>query len=202
MTEGTLRRPFAVEDGYRIVGRLFGVRADEAEVEVTRERFRATFGRWTVDTPLANVADATVTGPHSVPKTIGPAHVSLADRGLTFATTSGRAACVSFLEPVRGLDPIGILRHPGLTVTVDDPESFVGELRRRAAEARAEAVADATLSQPDEDRLRAMTASELRSLADEHGVPYQRRASKADLLILLEAAIRRDLAPVPPTPER
>ena len=42
-------------------------------------RFVARFGPWAVETPLANVARAEITGPYSTPKTVGPAHVSLAD---------------------------------------------------------------------------------------------------------------------------
>ena len=33
-------------------------------------------------------------------------------------------------EPVRGIEPTGLLRHPGLTVTVAQPELLVASLRR------------------------------------------------------------------------
>ena len=46
---------------------------------------------------------------------VGP---SLADRGVTFATNSRRGLCVSFVEPVHGIEPTGVLRHPAATVTV------------------------------------------------------------------------------------
>ena len=64
---------------------------------------------------------ATVTGPCSWPKVIGPAHLSLPDRGLTFATNPERGVCITFDAPVPGLDPFGALRHPDLTVTVERP---------------------------------------------------------------------------------
>ena len=39
--------------------------------------------------------------------------------------------CIRFAEPVRGMDPMGKIRHPGLTVTVAEPlmagEPTVGE---------------------------------------------------------------------------
>jgi hypothetical protein len=60
------------------------------------------------------------TGPYSLIKTIGPAHLSFADRGLTFATNSERGLCIRFATPVRGLDPLGLVRHPAVTVTVAD----------------------------------------------------------------------------------
>ena len=51
--------------------------------------------------PARHVA-ARVTGPYSVPKTLGPAHLSFRDRGLTFATTSRQGVCVEFHRPVPG----------------------------------------------------------------------------------------------------
>jgi hypothetical protein len=99
-----------------------------AWVEVGDEHIEARFGPWRAQTALANVADASVTGPYTVPKTIGPAHLSFADRGLTFATTSRRGVCISFRDPVAGIDPLGVIRHPGLTVTVADPEGLVDAL--------------------------------------------------------------------------
>ena len=64
-------------------------------------------------------------------KTIGPAHLSLADRGLTFATNRDEGVCIRFHEPVKGIDPLGVLRHPALTVTVDDVDALVASLPTR-----------------------------------------------------------------------
>ena len=72
-----------------------------------------------------------MTGPYSVPKTLGPAHLSFRDRGLTFATTSRQGVCVEFHRPVTGIDPLGLIHHPGLTVTVAEPEALVDELEPR-----------------------------------------------------------------------
>jgi hypothetical protein len=81
-------------------------------------------GPWSVSTPVENVASTAVTGPYSTLKTIGPAHVSLADLGLTFATNGERGLCIRFRRSVPGLTPTGLVRHPALTVTVDDPETL------------------------------------------------------------------------------
>ena len=81
---------------------------------------RARFGFWEVNTPLANVVDKTRTGPYALPKTIGPPHLSLRDRGLTFATSNHSGLCITFAEAVPGVEPLGLLRHPWLTVTVTD----------------------------------------------------------------------------------
>ena len=61
-------------------------------------------------------------------RTIGPAHLSFADRGLTFATNARQGLCLTFRTPITGVDPLGIIEHPGLTVTVADPERLVEQL--------------------------------------------------------------------------
>jgi hypothetical protein len=55
---------------------------------------------------------------------MGPAHISLKDHGLTFATNGYRGLCMLFARPVTGIDPLGVIKHPGLTVTVSDPEAL------------------------------------------------------------------------------
>ena len=97
-------------------------------VEVDETRLRARFGFWTLDTPRANVKDVTTTGGYSFIRTAGPAHLSLADHGVTFATNGDRGVCVCFHEPVKVLDPTGRLRHPGATFTVADPDALVAAL--------------------------------------------------------------------------
>ena len=62
-------------------------------------------------------------------KTAGPAHLSLADRGLTFATNGDRGVCLIMREPVSGIDPFGLLRHPNLTVTVADCDGLVNAVQ-------------------------------------------------------------------------
>ena len=119
---------FRFTTAYRVLALPFGVTPATAAVEVDDETFHARFGPWRVRTPLTNVASAQVTGPYSLPKTVGPAHLSVKDRGLTFATNPDRGVCVLFREPVRGLDPTGRLRHPGLTVTVADVEELLAVL--------------------------------------------------------------------------
>ena len=76
-------------------------------------------------TPLSNIAEITESGPYKVWKVIGPPRLSVADRGITFATNADRGVCVRFFEPVAGFEPTGRLRHPGITVTVADPDGLV-----------------------------------------------------------------------------
>jgi hypothetical protein len=84
-----------------------------------------------VRTPLTNIADASITGPYALWKTAGPARLAITDRGLTFATNGDRGTLILFETPVRGLDPLGIVRHPELTVTVADVDGLADLLRAR-----------------------------------------------------------------------
>lgn len=109
-----------------------GVTPATAHVVVTDDRLVARFGPWLCSTSLSNVADVCVTGPYTAVKAIG-ARMSVADRGLTFGTTTEQGVCLTFHRPVAGLDPLGVLRHPGLTVTVEDVDGFVAAVRTNAA---------------------------------------------------------------------
>ena len=119
---------FEFEDRYRLPARLFGITDQSAVVTVGATDVEARFGPWTVRTPLANVASVSITGPYAFVKTAGPAHLSVSDRGITFATNSRRGVCLEFRRPVRGIEPVGVLKHPNLTVTVQDCDALVEQL--------------------------------------------------------------------------
>jgi hypothetical protein len=112
--------PFRFTTPYRFAGLPFGITPATATVHVRDGELAVRFGPWKVRTALANVTSTAVTGPFSFLKTAGPAHLSLADRGLTMATNGVRGLCITFREPVPGIEPTGTLRHPALTVTVAD----------------------------------------------------------------------------------
>lgn len=97
-------------------------------VDIVDGQLTVRFGFWSLTTPLANVAGAQITGPYRWWKVAGPPHVSLADRGVTFATATRRGVCINFVEAVASIDPLGLLRHPAATVTVEDPEALVALL--------------------------------------------------------------------------
>ena len=185
------RFSFAFDPRYRLVDLALGVTPASTWVELTDDTFHARFGPWRVRTDLDNVAAARVTGPYSVPKTLGPAHLSLRDRGLTFATTSREGVCVEFHRPVTGIDPLGLIRHPGLTVTVAEPEALVEALRSEGAPPVQ--IDDPRQEQAAEDELHTMSARELRVLADERGLHHTSSMKKADLVELLEARLDESL---------
>jgi len=117
---------------HRLAAAPFLVSPGAASVVIDRARraLVARFGPWTVETALANVEYATTTGPYHPLKTVGPPHVSLSDRGLTFATNDREGLCIRFRVPVRGIDPLGVVRHPAITVTVDDVDGLRAALAR------------------------------------------------------------------------
>jgi hypothetical protein len=123
---------FAFAPAYRLSARAFGITPSSAWVDVGDGELDVRFGLWRVSTPLANVADAAVTGPYAFWKTAGPARLAVTDRGLTFATNGDRGVLISFRSPVRGLDPLGLIHHPELTVTVAEVERLA-ELLSRAS---------------------------------------------------------------------
>ncbi|MDS0138987.1 MULTISPECIES: hypothetical protein [unclassified Amycolatopsis] len=119
-----LHADFAV--GSPLVRRILGPRAG---LELDADGLRVRFGPWLVETPLSNLAGAEATGPYRAVRVFG-VRLSLADRGLTFGTTTRGGVCLRFREPVRGIDPWGLLRHPGLTVTVSEPALVAEAINR------------------------------------------------------------------------
>ena len=97
---------------------------------LTPDRLVACFGPWVCRTAPSNVRAVSLTGPYRWHRAIGP-RLSLADHGLTFGTTTTGGVCLQLRDPVPGIDPIGLIRHPNLTLTLADPE-----LRRRHAPLR------------------------------------------------------------------
>jgi hypothetical protein len=122
------RFPFQWDRRYRMASRPFGVTPERAWVEVNEGRLEARFGPWRLSTPLANVTGSEITGPYAFVKTAGPARLAITDRGLTFATNGERGLRIDFAKPVPGLEPTGRLRHPELTVTVQDLEGLQAAL--------------------------------------------------------------------------
>lgn len=117
------RFAFAFDSRFRPALALAGVTPARAYVELAADRLTARFGPWRVETPLTNIREVHRTGPYRWWRSIG-ARLSLADRGLTFGSTPAGGVCLLFRDPVPGLDPLGRIRHPGLTVTVAEPDGF------------------------------------------------------------------------------
>jgi hypothetical protein len=110
---------------------LFGVTPWTTKVDVEDGELRVRFGPWQLRTPIENIERAEVTGPYHWLKVAGPPHISLRDRGVTMATSTDKGVCIRFKEPVAALLPKGVLAHPALTVTVEEPERLVRTLTSR-----------------------------------------------------------------------
>lgn len=107
-----------------------GVFPHNSSVTLTDDdRFVAKFGRWQVDTPLSNIDCVKVTGPYRRYKAIG-LRGSRVDHGITFGTTAAGGVCVTFIEPIPRLIR-GMKAHPGLTVTVVDPDGLAAAIEDR-----------------------------------------------------------------------
>ena len=119
---------FAFDPEYRAAALAFGVTPGRTGVDLEDGRLVARYGFWRLETELSNIEGTEVSGPYRLLTTIGPAHLSLADRGLTFASNRRRGLCMRFKEAVPGLEPTGRLRHPGLTVTVADVDGLARAL--------------------------------------------------------------------------
>jgi hypothetical protein len=127
------RFEFRFAPSYRRLAVLLGVTPKTAWVEISGDVLEARFGPWHVRTALSNIAGVDVTGPYAFVKTAGPARLAVTDRGLTFATNGDRGVLITFRVPVPGLEPTGLLRHPELTVTVEDVEGLASAVRARTA---------------------------------------------------------------------
>ncbi len=121
---------FVFDPRFRPLLALTGVTPGHAHVTVTTERLIARYGPWSLETRLDNITEVCVTRRYQWFKAIGP-RGSFADRGLTFGTNTEAGVCVQFHRPVPGLEPLGLIRHTGLTMTVADPDGLATLLRRR-----------------------------------------------------------------------
>jgi hypothetical protein len=186
----TVSFPFRFHPLFRLAALPFGVR-DDASVQIGDDELRVRYGPWRLRTPLSNVRAVEVTGPYAWPKVIGPPHLSFADRGLTFASNPDRGVCIRFSRPVPGIEPVGVLRHPSITVTVDDP-AVLAELLDRPSHHPGRSHASLDRPSADElleeahDELRSLSAADLRRRAQERGIAGASRRSKAELITLLD----------------
>jgi hypothetical protein len=125
----TQRFRFARQRPWETLLPSFLVAPERAAVELNDVGISVRFGPFLTTTAWTNVADVQVTGPFRWYRAIGP-RLSLSDRGATYGTSTAGGVCLSFHRPVSGL--FGAKRvHPGLTVTVEDPQALADAVRAR-----------------------------------------------------------------------
>lgn len=116
--------PYVSDARWRLLLRPLGVGGDDG-VTVGDDTLRATFGHWSIETPLDNVAGCRVTGPHRWYTAVG-LRLSFRDDGLTFGTTPERGLCIEFVTKIDRV--IGLHDHSSLWVSVADPEGLAAAL--------------------------------------------------------------------------
>lgn len=122
------RFAFSWDRRYRIAALPFGTTPGRAWIEVTPTELHVRYGWWSLRSALSNISGVDVTGDYAFVKTAGPPHLSMSDRGITFATNGRRGLCVSFRQPVSGIDPTHRIKHPGATLTVADVDGLAAAL--------------------------------------------------------------------------
>ena len=122
------RFEFRFASAYRLAARPFGITPERAWVQIDDEHLLAHYGPWRLRTTIANISRVAITGPYRFYRTAGPARLGITDGGLTFASNGDRGVLLSFREGVPAIDPLRLIRHPELTVTVADVRGLVSAL--------------------------------------------------------------------------
>lgn len=121
------RFEFEFQSRFRGLLLPLGVTPGNSFVAITDDdQFHAKFGRWQIKTPLANISGYERSGDYRWYKAIG-IRGSTVDHGLTFGSSVRAGVCVKFIEPIPPFIR-GLWHHPGLTVTVADPDGLVAAL--------------------------------------------------------------------------
>ncbi len=125
---------FRFAPAHRLAALAFGVTPARTRLALIRDTLDVRFGPWRLTTGWDNVMAAEVTGPYRFFKTAGPAHLSLADRGITFAVNGDSGVCIRFRAPVTVTypGPLPDRRHTAVTVTVADPSGLAARLTGRS----------------------------------------------------------------------
>ncbi len=113
---------------YRLAARPFGITPERAWVQIDGEHLLASYGPWRLRTTLANISQVAITGPYRFYRTAGPARLGVTDGGLTFASNGEQGVLLSFRKRVPAIDPLRLIRHPELTVTVADTHGLASAL--------------------------------------------------------------------------
>jgi hypothetical protein len=124
--------PFRFHRAARRPLALLGVRPANAHVFVDAHVLHVSFGPWAVITPVANVIDAEPVGTLPLWRSLG-VRCSPVDRALTFGSDRTGAVRLRFHDLVHRFGSRATPGHPRLTVTLEDRERLLRQLRERPA---------------------------------------------------------------------
>lgn len=112
------RFPYEIDRRWAAMFALLRVNERDG-VELTDDGLlRATYGRFEIETPVANIDHTLVTGPHRWYTAVG-VRLSFTDDGITFGTNHRSGLCIAFKERIPKV--IGTKQHSALWVSVADP---------------------------------------------------------------------------------
>jgi len=120
--------PYELDKKWAAMFLAFGVGDDDGVTLTDDGMLRATYGRFSVETPLANVDHTLETGPHRWYTAVG-VRLSFTDDGLTFGTNHRRGLCIAFVERIDKV--IGFKDHSSLWVSVADPGALAAAIAAR-----------------------------------------------------------------------
>ncbi|MGC4813851.1 PH domain-containing protein [Micromonospora sp. DT228] len=123
MTGAATRFAFRFDPVFRPVLALLGVRPATTWVAVTDRDLVIRYGPWRLRTDRENVTAVELSGPYRWWRVIGP-HLSLADGGASFGSSTAGGICLRFGTAVPAVVPGGWPRHPAATVTIADPPAL------------------------------------------------------------------------------
>ncbi len=101
------------------------LRSDDGVTLTDDGLFRATFGWFSVETPIRNIDHTDISGPHRWYTAVG-ARLSFADDGLTFGTNHRLGLCIGFVDKIDKV--IGLKDHSALWVSVADPHGLAAAI--------------------------------------------------------------------------
>lgn len=104
------------------------IRKDDGVTLTEDGLFKATYGWFSVETPISNINHTEVTGPHRWYTAVG-ARLSFADDGLTFGTNHHFGLCIEFINKVDKV--LGMDDHSALWVSVAEPEALADAIADR-----------------------------------------------------------------------
>jgi hypothetical protein len=117
--------PYELDKRWTAMFIPFGVGDDDGVTLTDDGLLRATYGRFSTETPIANVDHTLVTGPHRWYTAVG-VRLSFTDDGLTFGTNHRLGLCIAFVERIPKV--LGGKDHSALWVSVADPEALASAI--------------------------------------------------------------------------
>jgi hypothetical protein len=119
------RFPILVEPRYRLILRIFGVKPENAFVDLG-DVLEASFGWSHIATPVSNCARWSIEGPWRAITALG-VRMSVRNRDITFGGTPRGGVRIDFREPVR----YWRFKPPALYLTVEDLDGVAAALAAR-----------------------------------------------------------------------